>query len=817
MTQLPSSPASYSAPYGQPGVPYSQYNAHDSSRRASVPSGVGAGSPFPLGAGGVPQPAWTQSSGGTAGAYPAGFGVPGNVMEQPMQAETPYAAPFAPPSGAAFSPQQPSSPFPSAVPYSPQPHAPPHHSHSRPLQPTPPAQSHPSAFSPHSIGDPAAVALAAHHRSLVGYFWLYAQQGLTAPLTAEVGSEERERQEKARKEAVDWARQCGIAVQPAPDEQFSPAPAHPEQARKRAAIRPLPAAPVSAPPPAARERERTTSRPLPVAPSGSRAPAPLPPITTARAPPTPVGFGRAASLTSPNSPVSSGSGAGLSRSASDAVSRSTPSPSPSPAPPGSSGGKRPLPVPPIARSSASSSSAATTGLESSLASVAISAPQPPPPRSTSPAPPAVPTFSFGDDESSSPAPPAVPTFSFGDDEDEPSSANPPAVPSFSFGGPDDDEPVAAPAASTSSSSKPPIHPRHDPTHPSHHLYHPTSVSTSRPSPSPSTLPSTAEAGTVLCTSCGAPIFGRVLLALNATWHPSCFVCAEEGCGARLEVMEFEGTPEDWDEGEEGEEGEEEEEEEEVDSSEDEEGWVKTPRRVRRQREQGLRGKAWCMVHFEERFALYCHHCNTPISSADYLPISNPSLPAKSPSSTSSSSSLSPSSPSRTPKTRYYHPLHFFCAGCGDTFLDPVAYERSLAPNSTITLEVKPYFAREGHPYCGECDLRMWRVKCPGCRKGLREEDGFLEVPVGSKGGAGGEEGEGDQETQKWHEGCFKCSRCTRPLPSIYLLRLETTLVPRTRKQGGGFEEVQEERPYCAECYDVKAKEEAEAAVDAAGK
>jgi len=63
----------------------------------------------------------------------------------------------------------------------------------------------------------------------------------------------------------------------------------------------------------------------------------------------------------------------------------------------------------------------------------------------------------------------------------------------------------------------------------------------------------------------------------------------------------------------------------------------------------------------------------------------------------------------------------------------------------------PYYVREQHPYCEKCDLRIWRVKCPGCGKGLREEDGYVEI-----GGDGNQE-EGGGEKKKWHEGCFKCS------------------------------------------------------------
>lgn len=135
----------------------------------------------------------------------------------------------------------------------------------------------------------------------------------------------------------------------------------------------------------------------------------------------------------------------------------------------------------------------------------------------------------------------------------------------------------------------------------------------------------------------------------------------------------------------------------------------------------------------QRFALECYQCRTPIASADYLPLSDPLLP--------------PRASYRHPSTRFYHPLHFFCAGCGDPFVDPVSYELQGAAE----LEACPYVARDGHPYCDRCDLRMWRPKCAGCRKGLREEDGFLEV-------------EGD----KWHEGCFQCSVRRHSLLLLFL-------------------------------------------------
>ncbi|POY75154.1 hypothetical protein BMF94_1786 [Rhodotorula taiwanensis] len=582
---------------------------------------------------------------------------------------------------------------------------------------------------PAFVADPLAVQHAAiaqqHHRSLVAYYWSFAQQGLVAPLTAAFGSDERARQELARTEAVEWAKQCGIqVVEPGAPQQ----PVYALHTAGQHAIGALDAQP------------RLSTVPTPVGQTPSPAlqrPLPTPQASTSATPAqTPVPPQRA----------------------------------------------RPLPPrPPPARHSTASPGVPSTEprqLEGRLEQLNLGS-------AISPAaaqPPAA--FAHRDPRASpteqSPAAPAIPIFSFsvGEDDDTPASAasSTPAVPTFSFAcdGDEDEDDASAAGGSSSTPSRyvpplptptakpraprpPPLHPRFDPSHPSHRLYHPTSVmsplSPTRPtSHSNSDVP---EAGTIACSACRDLIFGRVLHALGKSWHPDCFRCAEDGCGARLEVMEFEGTPED--------------------RQGDEDSAA-----------EGLRGKAWCMVHYEERFALECHHCHTPIASADYVPISDPALP--------------PASSYRHSSTRYYHPLHFFCAGCGDPFIDPVQYESRPAPASAqvdpslsdAPLEAKPYFAHEGHPYCDRCDLRMWRPKCAGCRKGLKEEDGFLELPEEEGGG-------------KWHEGCFRCSLCDKPLTGVYLVRKPVADPASVRNVAaevsgeGGVDDVA--LPYCVECFD----------------
>ncbi|GAA6009039.1 hypothetical protein JCM11491_005723 [Sporobolomyces phaffii] len=722
MTQLPFPPAPVPAP-APPRPPYGSQSRGDPERRASVSSGTGHPTAPPF----APSPS-----------------VPHSTLPESYPASNPYMAQNNSPH--AFEPYPAAGPSSSAhsVP-------PPRRSSTLPTTPARPLQ--PSA-APTPIEDPLIV----HHRSLVAYYWHYAQQGYSAPLTAVPGTEESAMQEKARAEAVSWARQCGMQVR-----EVEPRPSAVEAggARARTASRPLPVAPTPALPSLVAGDSGTPSIPIASRPSsivGSSGARPLPsaPILAARSvslanpshqnPPQTVPPHRSFSEVQPRTqsfpPVRTDSPTHLER-------------------------KRPLPAPPTT----SNGSFDTDQLSRQLQDIAIVGPNPSPAPASSafaqPVPPVIPTISFGGDEESPsvppprspsphPTPPVVPTFAFNDEPDETSPS--PAIPSFSFSV-DDDVNSVSQAPYRSDQRPPPIHPRYDPSHPSHALYHPTSVA-STSAPGATSLQSSIEAGTVECTSCQQPIFGRVLMALSRTWHPACFVCAEPGCGEKLEVMEFEGTPEDWEE----------------DVCDGGEG------------QESLRGKAWCMVHFEERFALQCYHCHTPISSADYLPINDPSLPPTSSSPTSSAHS----------STRYYHPLHFFCAGCGDPFLDPVAYERS---GEAIAM---PYYVRDRHPYCAKCDLRMWREKCPGCKLGIREEDGYVEIA--RQGGSGRDEK--CDEKQKWHEGCFKCSMCSKPLTGIYLLRAEPQSISASNPAS---DSPTAEKPYCGECFDVVAKEDASAA------
>ncbi|GAA5875483.1 hypothetical protein JCM3774_003646 [Rhodotorula dairenensis] len=663
------------------------------------------------------------------------------------------------------------------------------------MQPIPPprrATTLPTQGTLYSNGNPSAApsaatpAALAHHRSLVAYFWHYAQQGYVAPLTAPEDTDERRRQEAARTEAVEWARQCGIpvvdpglipvasgaVVQPAlgpgatlpavtsgANPSFCTPAAYPTTSAT-----PYPVAQPFAPPSQPFQTHGATSSQAPIPPISNSLPA------TRSAANAPSSF--------PTAPTSESAGRPLPAPGRRISTRSRETPP-------SSSRARPLPQPPpptapVPAALFNALAGMKLGDDASLRhktsprpTDAI-APSPPTTLTSSPSTAAVPTFSFSVEAdvheavslpSQQPAPsaPAVPTISFGlvgdDDNDEEGDADHarPVPPPSRYSR----DPIPKPVESRRAA---PLHPRFDPSHPSHRLYHPTSVM------SPLSTPAQDDharpgAGTIACSECGQLIFGRVLFALGRKWHPDCFRCAEAGCGARLEVMEFEGTPDDWDAGR--------------GAAEADEGGDE------------LRGKAWCMVHFEERFALECHHCHTPIASADYIPISDPALP--------------PAPNYRHPSVRYYHPLHFFCAGCGDPFIDPVQYESCAIPAAATSaegreggagdLEAKPYFAHENHPYCDRCDLRMWRPKCPGCRKGLREEDGFLELPAEEGGG-------------KWHDGCFKCSLCEKSLTDVYMIRRVTvdaedsqSATKASRKDGEETATEEVALAFCLECFD----------------
>ncbi len=134
--------------------------------------------------------------------------------------------------------------------------------------------------------------------------------------------------------------------------------------------------------------------------------------------------------------------------------------------------------------------------------------------------------------------------------------------------------------------------------------------------------------------------------------------------------------------------------------------------------------------FTQRFAPRCYHCKTSIADERFITLDDPALGGQ----------------------RFYHELHFFCAECGDPFLDPS--RSSAAPKGT---RVEPdeddvgFTVYKGHPYCEPCHVRLRIPRCGSFLKpGLRLIPGM---------GCGRPIRDGALEAlgMRWHPGCFRCS------------------------------------------------------------
>ncbi|KDQ07347.1 hypothetical protein BOTBODRAFT_192476 [Botryobasidium botryosum FD-172 SS1] len=157
------------------------------------------------------------------------------------------------------------------------------------------------------------------------------------------------------------------------------------------------------------------------------------------------------------------------------------------------------------------------------------------------------------------------------------------------------------------------------------------------------------------------------------------------------------------------------------------------------------GKAYCHLDYHEHFAPRCYHCRTPIIDERFIVLDDPALGGK----------------------RYYHELHFFCAECGDPFLDPS--RSSAAPPGTVPPK-SPYLdddddvgftVYQGHPYCEACHVRL---RMPRCGSGAR---GGIVPGVGC--GRSIRQEAVEALGRKWHRDCFVCESCKKPFddPSFF--------------------------------------------------
>ncbi|MCP6373783.1 hypothetical protein NL455_28260, partial [Klebsiella pneumoniae] len=85
---------------------------------------------------------------------------------------------------------------------------------------------------------------------------------------------------------------------------------------------------------------------------------------------------------------------------------------------------------------------------------------------------------------------------------------------------------------------------------------------------------------------------------------------------------------------------------------------------------------------------------------------------------------------------FYHELHFFCGECGTPFLDPSrsssAGTESLRKKTGDGEEdqTAAYVIHGRHAFCPECDIRLHRAKCKGCKLPIRDEEEALEALKG---------------------------------------------------------------------------------------
>lgn len=139
------------------------------------------------------------------------------------------------------------------------------------------------------------------------------------------------------------------------------------------------------------------------------------------------------------------------------------------------------------------------------------------------------------------------------------------------------------------------------------------------------------------------------------------------------------------------------------------------------------------VKIGQQFAPKCHYCETAIVESRFITIDDPSL-----------------------GHRYYHELHFFCGECGDPFLDPskssaagTEFERAskkaklavqggaAEADDEDDVQTKDFIIHGRHAFCVECHAKLYKPKCSGCKKPIRD------TALGAMGG-------------KWHKECFCC-------------------------------------------------------------
>ncbi|MCO5565879.1 hypothetical protein L7F22_019554 [Adiantum nelumboides] len=236
-------------------------------------------------------------------------------------------------------------------------------------------------------------------------------------------------------------------------------------------------------------------------------------------------------------------------------------------------------------------------------------------------------------------------------------------------------------------------------------------------PAPASAPSIGSGAA--CATCQKWIGGRVVHAMSHTFHPDCFVCSY--CSEALEHVAF----------------------------------------------YEHEGRPYCHFDFHELFSKRCFHCRTPIVDQRYITINDVEL-------------IGNDGTGET-QERCYHDMHFFCANCGDPFLDPKLASSAAGAENAITTEIededghvrfggREFVVHKGYPYCEHCHVSLHKPKCKGCKKPIIDEE-YLTALRG-----------------KWHIGCFCCQRCQHPIDSDNFF-------------------VRDGQAYDEECYKIKLRSE----------
>lgn len=200
-----------------------------------------------------------------------------------------------------------------------------------------------------------------------------------------------------------------------------------------------------------------------------------------------------------------------------------------------------------------------------------------------------------------------------------------------------------------------------------------------------------------CATCQKWIGGRVVHAMSHTFHPDCFVC--DHCGENLEHVAF----------------------------------------------YEHEGRAYCHFDYHELFSKRCFHCRTPIVDQRYITINDLELVGSGGDGKGGGQS----------QERCYHDTHFFCANCGDPFLDPKLASNAAGhdplgdtiedENGTVRYGGREFVVHKGYPYCEHCHVSLHKPRCKGCRQPIIDEEYLTALRA------------------KWHVGCFCCDACKRPI------------------------------------------------------